>query len=303
VTRPVEGFRSDELRAALVEALAGRPAALEKLLATAGLVRGVKPSLGLAVAFGAEVANLSGELAPLLNRLANDDAPPDSPRVYLPIVAAHGWAARVRAGREVEAGWAALGELAADYRGAVRIATLDALTTLCMRDGGADLLLARALSWLEHEDREQRLASAALVLEALSDRQVLAALSDTEALLAYLAQLIADIADAPRAAERWESRRRALRSLPLALARAVSFLRGGERGLQWFEAQCAEATHPDLREALSRAIALLRSDEHALGERMVASARAALEASAKPLRDPSRLRPGTGRGKGSRRTR
>lgn len=303
VTRSAEGFRSEELRGALAEALAGRTARLETLLATAGLVRGARPSLGLAAAFGAEVANLPGKLAPLLTRLASDDAAPDSPRVYLPIVAAHGWAARLRAGLEVEPAWAALAELAADPRGAVRIGTLDALIKLCMREGGADTLLERASSWLGHEDREQRLASAALLLEALTDRQVLASLGDTEALLAYLSQVIAEIADAPRAAERWESRRRALRSLPPAVAAAVSLLRGGERGLQWFEAECAQAIHPDLREAFSRAIALFRNDEHALGERVVEAARTALEASAKPLRDPSRLRPGTGRGRSSRRTR
>ena len=303
MTRSNEGFRSDELRSALGEAVAGRPARLETLLSTAGLVRAGRPSLALAVAFGAEVESLPGALAPLLTRLASDDAAPDAPRVYLPIVAAYGWAARIRAGREVEPAWAGLAELAADFRVPVRLGTLDTLTALCARDAGADELLARAQSWLEHDDRDLRLASAALVLEVLSARQVLTGVREVEAVLGYLSRVSAEIADAPRSAERWESRRRALRSLPLAFATAVAWPRAGEQARRWFEAECTAATHPDLRAALSQAIVLLSSDARTKDQRAAEAARTALEASAKPLRDPTRLRPGTGRGKSTRRTR
>ena len=304
MTRPVEGFRSDALRAALQEALAGKPARLlEVLCSTGSITRNGQPNLGVAEAFGAEVASLPGVLAPLLGALASEDAAADSPRVYLPIVAAYGWAARVRAGREVEPAWAALGELSGDPRGPVRVGVLAALISLATREGTADALVAHALFWIEHDDRDQRLSSAGLVLEALADRQLLTTLRDEAALLEYLGRVITEIADAPRSAERWDSRRRALRSLPAALAAPVALLPGRDRALEWLAAQCEAAKHPDLREALDEAIERLRNSGLAHAARLAETVRAALQTSAKPRRDAARERPGTGRGKRSRRVR
>jgi hypothetical protein len=296
-----EGFQSEALIAALAEALAGRPAELERLFARMGAVVTARPNLKLAAAFGAEMAALTRPAAPLLSRLGAEDAAPDTDRAFLPIAAAHGWAGRVRARRETEAAWAALGELAADERAPVRLGTLDALATLALRD--ADELIARAHDWLELEDRELRFGAAALVLELLRDRRVVAKVARRAALLEYLSRAIAEAAEAPRSAGRSETRARLLAALPRALAAAVAELEAGEEGARWFQAEAERAHHPDLRAALSDAIVALRSPAFGLSSAVVESLRTSLESSAKPLRDPTRVRPGTGRGKASRRTR
>jgi len=298
-----EGFKSDALRTALSEALAGQPLRLEELLCRHGGMPSPKPNLKLAAAFGVELAELPGTLAPLLARLSGDDAAPDTARVFLPIAGAHGWAQRLRAGREVEPAWRALAELCADERSPVRVGTLDALITLATREGGPDALVERALGWLDESDRELAFGAAALVIEALGDARVLAMVRDHEALLAYLSQAIDKVANAPRSAERSEGRRRALTSLGGTLASVVALVRAGDRGMHWFEAECERAKHPDVRAALSQALRRLPNIPQAPTTSVVETLRKTLEGSAKPLRDPSRVRPGTGRGRRSRNTR
>jgi hypothetical protein len=295
------GFQSDALREALKDALAGRPAELERLLARAGAVVTARPNLKLAAAFGAEMAALKGVTAPLLTRLGAEDAAPDTDRAFLPIAAAHGWAGRLRAGREVEPAWAALFELAADERAPVRVGTLDVLLALGQRD--ADALVARALSWLDADDRELRFGAAALAVEALGDRRVLANVGRPEALLEYLSRVIAQAADARRSASRSEGRARLLASLPRTLAAVVADLSAGERGKLWLEEECLRAEHPELRRVLSDAIVSLRAPAFGQTTAVAQSLRKVLESSAKPLRDPTLVRPGTGRGKSSRRIR
>jgi hypothetical protein len=297
-----QGFQSESLRVALKDACAGKPAELERVFSRLGGVT-AKPNLRLAAAFGVEIAAFPGAVAPLLNRLGQDDAAPDTDRVFLPIAAAHGWAGCVRAGRDVEAAWTALADLAADERALVRIGTCDALVSLALRDGGADVLVLRALSWLDNVDLDWRLGTAALAIEALGDRRIVACVRDPQALLAYLSRVIDEVADAPRSAERSDARRRVLRSLPRVLTAVVLSTSAGSDAPRWFEAECARAEHPHVREALSDVIIQLRTSAHGLGADVVDSLHKSLASSAKPLRDPSRLRPGTGRGKASRRTR
>jgi hypothetical protein len=74
---------------------------------------------------------------------------------------------------------------------------------------------------------------------------------------------------------------------------------GGEAGAAWLEARCGEATRTDVRAALSDAVVKVQAASSVTGLRL----RAALQDSAKPPRDPTRIRPGAGRGKASRRTR
>jgi hypothetical protein len=296
-----EGLKSEALLAALQEALRGSSVRLEDLLARHGGV--ARPNVKLAAAFGAELATLPGTLAPLLQRLGGDDAAPDDPRVFLPVAAAHGWMHRLREGREVEAAWSALMELAADERGPVRVGTLDALITFAAREGSADELIARARDWLTAEDRELRFGAAALVIEALGDSRLLSVVRDHEALLAYLSEAIDVVADAPRSAERSEARRRVLTSLGLGLASVVATVRAGDRGLAWFEEESARAKHPDVRKALSAALIKLASIPQGPPAARIDELRTKLEGSAKPLRDPTLKRPGTGRGRRSRNTR
>jgi hypothetical protein len=298
-----EGFRNDALRAALAQALAGKPAELERLLCRMGAVVTTRPNLKLTAAFGAEMAAVTGAAAPLLTRLGAEDAAPDTDRAFLPMAAAAGWAGRIRAGRDVEVAWAALEELAADERAPVRLGAVDALAGLGARAGGADELVARAVSWLDSDDRERKFGAAAVVIETLGLRRVLSELHDQPALLGYLSAAIAAVADAPRSAERSDARRRLLAALPRTLAAVVSATARGDASVRWFEAECLAATHPPVRQALSETILALRDPAHGQNSTAIDALRASLESSAKPLRDPTRLRPGTGRGKASRRTR
>jgi hypothetical protein len=300
MAREVEGLKSEALRAALAEALAGKVTRLEELLARHGALPSPRPNLKLAQAFGSELASVPSDVAPLLSRLAADDAAPDTARVFLPIAAAHAWAGRIRAGRELTPAWEWLQQLCADERAPVRVGTLDALVSLSSREGGADQLVQRAVAWLDSDDRELCFGAAALVVEALGEQRVLAVLRDTEALLSYLTSVLDKIGGAPRAAERSDGRRRALTSLSRALPEVVASLRAGERGSSWFLAECERARHPDVRRVLSDCIVKLHTQTGGAG---VVPLREALEASAKPLRDPTLKRKGTGRGKQTRRTR
>jgi hypothetical protein len=295
------GFESENLRVALRDALRGQPAELERLLSAMGAVVTARPNLKLAAAFGVEMGALASPAAPLLNRLGRDDAAPDTSRAFLPIAAAHGWAGRVRAGREIEAAYAALAELAADERAPVRLGTRDALLALGVRPGGADELVTRAGQWLEVEDREQRFGTAGLVLELLADKRFLASVQDHPAVLHYLTQAIDLVGDAPRSADRSEGRRRLLVGLPAALATVVALT--GPSGHAWLEAQCTRATHTQVRLALSDTLVRLRGAAFGQPVASIDRLQRALAASAKPLRDPSRVRQGLGRGKATRRTR
>ena len=295
-----EGFRNEALRAVLASALAGKPEALEDLLRRHGDGHGARPNFRLAAAFGAEISALPGTASRLLDRLGANDGAPDTADVFLPIAAAHGWVGRLRADREVGAAWAALAPLAGDERMPVRLGTLDALASFAGRPGGGDALLARAIDWLEVEDREVRFGAAGVVIEVFAARQALAALADPEALLDYLSRAIAAVAGAPRAAERSDARRRLLLALPRTLATVAAGLRAGDRGAAWLEQECRAARHPDVRGALSKTVLILADKSSGQGAALAQGLRAALEGSAKPPRDPTRIRPGAARGRSSR---
>ncbi len=249
---PNDGLRNEALRTALGAALAGQFARLDDLLSRLGRGDGPRPNLRLAAAFGAEMAAQTaapGAVVRLLSHLGDIDAAPDQPAVFLPVAAAHGWAALLQAGREQERAWSALAALAADERTHVRLGALDALTAWRSRRGvrrgrPGDVLVSRALGWLDLEDREVRFGAAAVVVEVFADAHTLAALADPEALLRYLTRAIDSIADAPRAAERSDARRRLLMALPRTLAAAVSNLNDDELGATWLEAECRPRPPP-----------------------------------------------------------
>jgi len=173
-------------------------------------------------------------------------------------------------------------------------------TGVYLLPGGPDALVARAELWLESDDRELCFGAAALTIEVLGDARVLATLRESELLLAYLSHAVEKVAKAPRAAERSEGRRRVLTSLAVSLPKVIATLRSGERGLRWFEEACAAASHPDVRKAFSQALVRLSNSPHALGSNVIDKVREVFEGSAKPLRDPTLVRPGTGRGRRSR---
>ena len=296
-----EGLKSEALRAALATAVGGKPTALETLLCRYGAGPHLRPNLKLAIAFGVEIAQRSGPVARLLSRLGANDAAPDTPEVFLPVAAAYGWAARLAAGLDEREAWAALAALASDERAPVRLGTREALLAHALRPQGADQLLRAATGWLGNPEREERYGTAGVVLEVLADRRVASAVEDEAALFEYLSRAVAEIAGAPRAAERSDARRRMLLSLPAACAGSVIARRAGDRGPAWLEAACIEARHPDVRGALSDAILSLRQGQQGQSADLVQRLRHALEGSAKPPRDPTLRRPSIGRGRESRR--
>jgi len=300
---PQLGLKSEPLRAALQKALAGRDDELVRLLCHHGGLPAPRPNLDLAAAFGAEIAAQPGDVTRLLVRLGAEDAAPDTAQAFLPVAAAHAWAACLRQGRgtrETRQAWAALEELAADERAPVRLGTLEALAVLASKQGLADRLLSEATDWLGGDDLARRLGASALVVEALGDGRFLSALGDPDAVFAYLSLVVELVATAPRAAERLDARRRLLASFPKTLAAVAGNWRGGEKGRQWLADVCADARQPDLRDALAAAIVKLRTSSHGQGDAVADGLRKALDGSAKPPRDPTRIRPGKGRGKASR---
>jgi hypothetical protein len=304
MARTDEGLRNEALRVALAEALHGSSTRLEELLGRHGALPSSRPNLTLAAAFGVEVTQLTGPVERLLLKLGAEDAAPDQPQAFLPVAAAHAWTALLREGKlkHPAQAWAALAELAADERAPVRLGTLDALLNLALREGFALELVSEAQAWLELDDREIRFGCTGVALEALGEPRVINSFADPEPLLAYVSAAMASVADAPRAAERSEGRRRLLLSLPKTLSNLAAGLRAGERGIQWLTHECEIAKHPDLRRALSLATEQLRTSGRSQGV-VAEQLKQTLEGSAKPLRDPTRVRPGTGRGKSSRRTR
>ncbi|MEP6652435.1 MAG: hypothetical protein ABJA82_03700 [Myxococcales bacterium] len=299
-----EGLKSEPLRAALALAVTGKSQKLEDLLIRHGGGSDPRPNLRLAAALGVEIAALPDAPHRLLSRFGGEDAAPDDPRVFLPMAAAHAWVALLRAEREQERAWAALAELAADERAPVRLATRDALAGLTLREGGGRALVTAAADWLAADDLNKRFSGTALVVEVLNERRLITSLTAAAPqLLDYLARAVNEVAEAPRSAERLDGRRRLLLSLPPTLATVVATLAAGDVGPAWFEDICASAKDPEVRRVLSDTLLNLRKTSLGHSSTVAQRLRQVLGSSAKPLRDPTRLRPGTGRGKSSRRLR
>lgn len=294
----MDSIRNDALSTALRAAVGGNRTALEALLIRHSGLPSPLPNLKFAATFGAEIGLLAEAPVRLLTALGEDPNPAESPRSFLPVAAAYGWIALVREAREVEVAWAAIFELAADLRRSVRLSMIAALRELAVREGAADVLVQRASDWLEVEDQAVRFSASAVALEALSDSHVLGAVQDPERLFAYLSRAFDSLSNAPRSAERLEGRRRMLTSLVAISTAAVRQLRAADRGANWLAAECERATHPDIRAAFSEALLALGKSNLPRGT--VDRLRKTLEASAKPVRDAARVRPGTGRGRRTR---
>jgi hypothetical protein len=91
VTSATDGLESKAMRAALEEALSGRPsgaARLETLLARHGGLPSPRPNLKLAAAFGEEAASHGLAAIPLLLRMAGHVSKESDPRDFLPVAAA-----------------------------------------------------------------------------------------------------------------------------------------------------------------------------------------------------------------------
>ncbi len=296
------GLESEELRTALRDALKGSDARFCDLLARHGGLPGPRPNLTLGAAIGDSLSQEGKSARALLERLANDPAKVDSPRAFLPMAAAYGYVARL----ESDAGdaWNGVFELCADDRTPVRSALIAALTAWAHSPGHLDALITHAEEWRDERDREHRDAAIAITFDVLSEKQALTASDDRPRLLSWMNEALVRLADAPRAAERSPARRVALGALPGALSAIGIAFRGTPDGFEWLIERCKEAKHPDLRAVFDKAIDRLRGGDTGLPSSSIDQLRQALASSAKPPRDPSRIREGTGRGKkGERRTR
>lgn len=291
-----EGLGSTELKRMLELALRGDSRELIFWLCRFGGQPGPRPSVSLASGFGAEAASHGDRALGVLSLFAKNVAAPDTAEVFLPIAAAYGYAQLVARGKAVRQAWAGLFELAADERAPVRVSTAAALIELCAKKT-PDPLVIEAESWLAHEDRELRWGAFAVVCEVLSERRALDPMLDRDRWLAVLAGLLADLADAPRAAERSDARRRVLAALPSPIAVAAQSFRGTPSGIDWLDAQCRIAKQVDVRAALNLAIEKLRKRGGSEKVETLLALNEALASSAKPDRHAARVREGTGRGK------
>lgn len=314
MSRAVEGLKNEALRAALRSAAAS-PAtsgrayeALAQLLAKSGGLPGIRPNLTLAAAFGVEVAQLSEpQLTKLLDNLAAETAAPDTPRAFLPVAAAFGYAQCLIAGEDgpsqvdAASAWRGLQLLAADERAHVRTGACAALTALAVTEGSADVLLTQTEGWLDDPERELSYGAVASALEVLSETRVLSGLREHAALFSLLSRVMQTVADAPRSAQRSDGRRRVLRTLPNLLANLVAAARAAAAGsTEWFREACENTRDPELRAVLSGTLQRLADLKNAPARAAIDELRAALAGSQKPLRDAARVRPGAGQGRGRR---
>jgi hypothetical protein len=265
-------IRSDRLAAALDRAvLAGDAAELLELLRRGSGLPGPRSNLDLARAVGHALARHEGRADRIVSELGRSDDE------YLRIVAAAAHAARSLGKQRAPAERAmeALQELAEDPRHHVRLGVVEALRTCIGARGEAAVIELAA--WTDGY------LQAHVVLEALADRTILAALPSGDAVLARLGEAFA-LADAsPRAAERSQGMRLLRQAMPAQIA---AFAARFPETLGWLEERTA-SKRPETREVVAGAIAALRravvSDVEA--ERLSAL----LAASGKPPRDPSRI--------------
>lgn len=289
-------LKSDELRRAAEQALSGAPARFLSMLAFHSGLPGPKPNLRLAEVVGEALAG-EPRAAPVVVKMAEEIAAPDTAEVFLPVVAAHVLAARVQRGLDADAAFAALAELAADERAPVRQGTEHALRLLGKR-GHGDALVEALGRWLEHDKRDVRWGAAATMLDALAAERAMEGLAERQALLDTLCWIIADVVDAPRAAERSEGRRRLLAALTAISAAVAGTFRTRPDGAEWLRDRMASAHHPELRHAFEGAIERLKKRGGAEKVATLTELGEALAASAKPDRHAARRQEGmTSRGK------
>lgn len=292
-------LKSEELRRAAEDALRGSPQRLEHMLVFHSGLPGPKPNWSLAEAVGEALAG-EAKAGKLIARLAGNVAAPDTAEVFLPVVAAHAYTALLARKREEGVAWAALAELASDERIPVRSGTENALLIFARR-GGTDAIAAGLAGWLDDESRDRRWGAAATMLDALAADRSMEGMKERQAFLASLTWLLEDVANAPRAAERSEGRRRVLSSLGRITAAVAATFRAEPDGTEWLKERLLAAKHPDVRRAFDEALERLKKRGGSEKVATLVELHGALASSAKPDRHAARREPGmTSRGKKQR---
>jgi hypothetical protein len=302
-----KGLKSEALKEALDQALRGRLDDLQRLLARHGNMPSSTPNLELGAAFGAEIASQTRDVSKLLTVLANTNADAETADVFLPIAAAYGWVALIQVSSDNQVAWNALHEFLADERAPVRMGIQDAFVRLCGHPEQADRLIAQALHWMDEDAQEPQFGVAAIITEIFAKKTIIAHLADKSILREFLSRVLAAVADAPRSASRWDSYRRLLTALSHGIAACVASAGSTSPLAQatqaWLKNECTIARETPVRDVLSEAIVQLRAPSHGQAAGLIDALRATLAAGSKPPRDPTRIRPGQGRGKRSRQIR
>jgi hypothetical protein len=241
---------------------------------------GPQPNVDLARALGGAIAARRGRADAVLRALLG------SPSEYPVIVAAFALASRLLAGVDPRGSMQDLHDLAEDPRHHVRAGVVLALRTLIAAQG--EPIINELAAWTDGY------LHAHVVLEALADKTLLAGLPSGDAILARLDEAFALADISPRAAERSQGVRALRGGMPAQIA--ILAARCPEV-LGWL-ADRTRASRPETREVIRETLLALRRAGFRGAE--VDRLAAALEASAPPPRDPSRIVHGTRqRGRGS----
>jgi hypothetical protein len=267
-------IRSARLEAALDKAVeSGSMTELFDQLDRGSNLPGTRPNLELARAVGVALAAKRARADAVIQALL------DAKTEYPVIVASHALAQRVIAGVDARGSSTVLHDLAGDERHLVRLGVTSAVRVLVSARGeeGIRELAAWTDGYLH----------AHVVLEALADRELLAALPSGAEVLARLDEAFT-LADAsPRAAERSQG----LRSLRGGFPRQIAVIAARfPEAIPWL-AERATWKRPETRDVVAEAIVALRRSglRNADADRLTQS----LGASAPPPRDPSRIVQGT----------
>ncbi|MCK6591304.1 MAG: hypothetical protein L6Q76_27445 [Polyangiaceae bacterium] len=266
--------KNPRIEAALEKAIAGGGTAdlFEQLGRGSGLP-GVRPNMELARAVGLELAARGRRADPVLKALASAEDE------YPKVVAAAVLAARRAAKYDAKGSMEDLQGIVEEGTHHVRAGVVFALRWLLESVG--DEIVTDLAAWTDGY------LQAHVALEAMADRTLLARLKDKEGILARLDEAF-ELADAsPRSAERSQGMRLLRQGMPGQIA---IFAGRFPEVLSWLEKK-AEAKRPETREVVANAIAKLRKGS--LSDAGAAELSAALEKSAKPPRDPSRIVHGT----------
>lgn len=266
--------KPSRLEAALDEALTtGSLVALLDVFERRSNLPGTRPNLEFARAAGIAIAARRGRADALVRALLAHTGE------FQLIVGAQVLAQRALAGIDARNAMTQLHDMAGEPRHLVRLGVISAVRDVIAARG--DDALAEFAAWTDGY------LHAHVVLEALADRQVLDKLRTPTELLARLDEAFALADESPRAAERSQGLRSLREGLPVEVA--VMAARFGEV-IDWVAGKTS-MQRPETREVVRNMIAALRKAN--LKDAEALRLLGALDATAKPPRNPDRIVEGT----------
>lgn len=266
--------KPSRLEAAIDEAMAtGSLVSLLDVFERRSNLPGTRPNLDFARVAGLAIAARRGKADALIRSLLAHTGE------YQLIVGAQVFAQRALAGVDARTAMTELHDLAGEPRHLVRIGVISAVRDVISARG--DDALEEFVAWTDGY------LHAHVVLEALADRQVLDKLRSPDKLLARLDEAFV-LADAsPRAAERSQGLRSLREAMPTQVATMAA--RFGDV-IDWVAGKTT-TKRPESREIVRSMIIALRKGH--LKDAEASRLLAALDATAKPPRNPDRIVGGT----------